>query len=292
MFAPLHTKSEHPPGYGSASVEELLSRARAYGYSAVALTDVENLYGQVRFHCAARVYGIKPITGVELRSGYGPGTLGSKQGRLVLLARDRAGYESLCRIISRRRGQGPSPDDNPTGCLEAKPQGLFFMSDDPSVLNDLLRAGVSAGDVRFLLVRPGGPPAPAGIRVVADTDVVMADPADWNLHVLQVAIRRRQKVSQVTEAESPERSLPDLRSLHRLFQDAPEALAESIRVAEACSFDMTAIRPQSLLFENIEGETPDDRLDRACRQRLEEERRAKKWQDPIYEQRLATELAT
>ena len=65
MFAPLHTKSEHSPGYGSASVEELLSRARAYGYSAVALTDVENLYGQIRFHHAARVYGIKPISGVS-----------------------------------------------------------------------------------------------------------------------------------------------------------------------------------------------------------------------------------
>src|SRR5207249_8366842 len=127
-------------------------------------------------------------------------------------------------------------DDNPIRCLEDEPRGLFFLSDDFSVLSELLRAGVSEADVRFLLVRPGGPPAPAGIKLVADTDVVMADPADWNLHVLQVAIRRRQKVSQVTEAESPERSLPDLRSLHRLFQDAPEALAESIRVAEACRF--------------------------------------------------------
>jgi len=269
MLAPLHAKSEHSPGYGSASVEELLSRARAYGYSAVALTDVENLYGQVRFHCAARVYGIKPITGVELRSGYGPGTLGSKQGRLVLLARDRAGYESLCRIISRRRGQSPSPDDNPTGCLEAEPQGLFFMSDDPSVLSELLRAGVSAADVRFLLVRPGGPPAPAGIRVVADTDVVMADPSDWNLHLLQVAIRLRQKTSEVTEAESPERSLKDPLSLRRLFQDTPEALGESIRVAKACSFDLIAVRPQAPLFENIERQTPDDRLDRVFRQRFE-----------------------
>src|SRR5215472_8173318 len=103
MFVPLHTKSEHSPGYGTASVDDLLRHAAAYGYPAVALTDVENLYGQVKFHHAARLHGIKPITGVELRSGYGPGQLGQKERRLVLLARDEAGYQSLCRIITRRR---------------------------------------------------------------------------------------------------------------------------------------------------------------------------------------------
>jgi DNA polymerase III alpha subunit len=79
-------------------------RAAGFGYPALALTDVENLYGQVKFHHAARLYGIKPITGVELRSGYAAAKLGRKEGRLILLARDRTGYESLCRILTRRRG--------------------------------------------------------------------------------------------------------------------------------------------------------------------------------------------
>src|SRR4051812_40905064 len=103
MFVPLHTKSDHSPGYGTASVEELVRGVAARGFSAVALTDVENFYGQVQYHHAARAWGIQPITGVELRSGYGAHALGSKQGRLVLLARDRDGYRSLCRIITRRR---------------------------------------------------------------------------------------------------------------------------------------------------------------------------------------------
>src|SRR5437879_137978 len=155
MFAPLHTKSEHSPGYGTASVDELLRRAAAYGYPALALTDVENLYGQVKFHHAARLRGIKPITGVELRSGYGPGELGRKERRLVLLARDQTGYQSLCRIITRRRGgssrkaQSSSPDDAPIRCLDAEPRGIFFLSDDTSVLRELLRAGVPAAELRF-----------------------------------------------------------------------------------------------------------------------------------------------
>jgi hypothetical protein len=61
-------------------VEDLLRRAAEHGFRAVALTDVENLYGQVRFHGAARHNGVKPITGVKSRAGYGPGALVRKAG--------------------------------------------------------------------------------------------------------------------------------------------------------------------------------------------------------------------
>ena len=86
-FAPVHAKSEHSAGYGTASVETLVKRCAEFGYPALALTDVENLYGQVKFHYAARAYGVKPITGLELRRGFGSHSVGSKKGRLVLLAR-------------------------------------------------------------------------------------------------------------------------------------------------------------------------------------------------------------
>src|SRR5207248_7141406 len=161
MFVPLHTKSEHSPGYGTASVDDLLRRAAPYGYPALALTDVENLYGQIKFHHAARLLGVKPITGVELRAGYQPATLGRKERRLVLLARDRAGYESLCRIISQRRGER-QPQDDPIQCLESEPRGLFFLSDDAAVIRELLDAGVPRADIRFLLIRPHGAPPAAG----------------------------------------------------------------------------------------------------------------------------------
>jgi len=48
----------------------------AFGLPALALTDVENLYGQVRFRRAAHACGVKPVTGLELRADYRAGTLG------------------------------------------------------------------------------------------------------------------------------------------------------------------------------------------------------------------------
>jgi DNA polymerase III alpha subunit len=57
MFVPLHTKSHYSPGYGVAAVEALVGRVAAHGYAGLALTDVENFYGQVEFHDAARRHG-------------------------------------------------------------------------------------------------------------------------------------------------------------------------------------------------------------------------------------------
>jgi DNA polymerase III alpha subunit len=291
MFAPLHTKSEHSAGYGTASVDDLVRRAAASGYPALALTDMENLYGQVKFHHASRHWGVKPITGVELRSGYGPRTVGRKEGRLVLLARDRAGYESLCRIITRRRGAAEPQDDEPLRCLDAEPRGLFFLSDDAALLRELIRAGVSQADVRFLLVRPGGGPPPADVAAVADADVVMAEPGDRNLHVLLLAIRQRQTVTAVADAEPPQRGLPPPDNLRRLFQGAPETLAESLRVAEACSLDLSRQLPILPVLEYAAEETADARLEQICRQRLQEGRREGKWQGFVYDERLGQELA-
>src|SRR5262245_10071780 len=222
MHVPLHVKSDFSAGYGTARVDELARCAAHHGFPAIALTDVENMYGQVHFHLAARAYGLRAITGVELRRRHSNRFVGDRAGRLVLLARDRAGYESLCRIVTARRRSPAQPSAPPIDCLDANPRGVFFLSDDADVLDALLRLGVSEAAVRFLLVRPGGATARSGVRVVADTDVVMAHPADRALHALRLAIRQRRTVATVTGAESSERSFADVPALRALFDDASE----------------------------------------------------------------------
>jgi DNA polymerase-3 subunit alpha len=128
MFVPLHVKSEFSPGYGTASVEELVRRVSAFGLPALALTDVENLYGQIRFHRAAHAGGVKPITGLELRADYRSGTLGHKASRLILLPRDRTGYESLCRIITRRRGNLRQSEVDPLDLPEGRSRSGVFLN--------------------------------------------------------------------------------------------------------------------------------------------------------------------
>ena len=157
MYAPLHTKSHYSLGDGCTPVDALVERAAALGFPALGLTDVENLCGQVQFHQAARARGVVPITGVELRAGFGPGETGLLEGRLILLARDRRGYESLCRIVTSRRCTSFDSSPDPVRCLDAFPSGLFYLSDDPGVIRRLLAEGVSCDDVRCLVTEPGLP---------------------------------------------------------------------------------------------------------------------------------------
>jgi DNA polymerase-3 subunit alpha len=92
-FVHLHVKSEYSLLESSAFTEEIVSRAKALGQSAVAITDKGVMSGTVAFFKAAKSAGIKPIIGMELRSKlFFDG--------LVLLAKSRKGYKNLIKIAS------------------------------------------------------------------------------------------------------------------------------------------------------------------------------------------------
>jgi len=286
-YSPLHVKSDHSPGLGSATVEEIVRRAARDGLSAIALTDVESLAAQVRFHYAARASGVRPITGLELRRGFHPGSTGARDGRIVLLAKNARGYASLCRIVSRRRDlRAPTPP--PIDCLASSPEDLFFLSDDPPTLAALRAGGVSTDDLRFLLVRPGGSePAPPGLGVVADVDAGFLEPEDRPLHDLLTGIRLGRVAS---AGASGTQELPGPDDWSARFGDLPEALAESRRVAEACSLDLVAWRAAPPRLAAPEGETPFEALDRLVQERFAAGRAAGRWGGEAYVLRLAHEL--
>ncbi|WAS91110.1 PHP domain-containing protein [Nannocystis punicea] len=283
VAALLHVKSEYSLGQGTATPSELVRRAVEYGYSALALTDVETLAGQVEFHHAARAWGIRAIAGVELRDQFVPGELGREQGRLVLLARDPGGYASLCRILTRRRAG--IAGDNVRDCLAARPTGLFYLSDDSTVLSSLLNSGVDPGDVRRL-VRPGDD-SRSPIPGVAAPDVVLLDRHDLELHRVLVAVRTQQRLVDVSDlAAGP---LPEPRSLRRWF-DGP-SLAEASRIADACTFDLAAVRAELPRWHPATASTAEAHLAALARERLAGGRDRGRWRGPAYERRLTHELA-
>jgi DNA-directed DNA polymerase III PolC len=303
---PLHVKSHFSIGLGTASVRELAARAGRDGVPALALTDLENLYGQIQFHHACASAGVRPVTGVELRPGFdGAAREGSVRGRLVLLARDRAGYRSLCRIVSRRRAgpagaAGGAPD--PAASVAGDREGLWMLTDDPAVLERLLADGADPAALGLLLVRPD-PPLPAtaagvgaarahGVRLVADPDAVVLEEADRELQILLTAIRRKETVDRVRRAgaaESPARRLRVPGELHRLYADVPEALAESRRIADSCVLDLRDADPAFPPLD-LGGRTPDEALERLAAARLAAARSRGRCAGPAYDGRLAEEL--
>src|SRR5437870_13775402 len=97
-YAELHTLSNFSFLRGASHPEELVSRAHALGYRALALTDECSLAGSVRAHFAAKECGLQLIHGAELIV---------ENSRLVLLATERASYGSIASLITagRRRSK-------------------------------------------------------------------------------------------------------------------------------------------------------------------------------------------
>ncbi|MBI4582922.1 MAG: DNA polymerase III subunit alpha [Planctomycetes bacterium] len=279
MFVPIRVKSAYSLGLGTAPVEKLVARAAALGLPAMALADIDNLYGAIVFHRLMRERGLRPLIGAELTAGssgrQGPGPWNSAGGAsLVLLARHRRGYENLCRLITHRQLEPERFDLTEALCRHG--EGLLVLSERPETLEPLVEASRRPGDscaldpgaLRLLLVRPGEGVSPETreralleaakrweIPLAADPHIVFLDPTDHPLHRLQAAIRENTVVSRVAArgnadgagglaaAFSPGRFFPGPREFERRFGDVPEAVREAHRLAELCDLDLSRGKP-------------------------------------------------
>ena len=102
-FAELHAHSCWSLREGASSTDEMVDRAVALGYRALAITDHDNLYGAMEYAKAARERGLQPITGCELTLRYevkGEGDTYATS-HLTVLCETVEGYRNLCRLLSR-----------------------------------------------------------------------------------------------------------------------------------------------------------------------------------------------
>lgn len=299
MVIPLHVKSEHSLGLGTSSVAELVDRAVELGIGALALSDLENLYGQVKFHHACRAAGIRAITGVELRPGFGGARpLGSRSGRLVLLARDRSGYERLCSVITRRRA-GRHLGEDPVESVDGDLSGLVALSDDPAVIGRLRARAGKASELRLFVPVTASPAEQRGaveaaralgVAPVADPDVVFAAPEDHELHELRVAMHHGLTISEARRRGLVESADQYLRG-DALQLEAGELQTEAEIVAAACELDLAEARRIFPRRGSDADPDADSALQRISRGRLREGRRGGRWLAGEYERRLENELA-
>src|SRR5437870_10828705 len=91
-YVELHAHSAYSFLDGASLPEELAARAAELGYDALALTDHDGVYGSLEFAHAAKAFGLRPITGVELSLAGG--------AHVTLLVETPAGYANLCRLLT------------------------------------------------------------------------------------------------------------------------------------------------------------------------------------------------
>src|SRR5580704_11350119 len=121
MYVELHARSAFSFLEGSSLPEELMSACARFSMPAMALLDTDGVYGAPRFHIAAKKLKLKAHIGAEV-------TACSPRGkfRLPLLVASRAGYQNLCRLITKmklraKKGEGAVQKEE----LEEHAQGLI-----------------------------------------------------------------------------------------------------------------------------------------------------------------------
>ena len=144
-FVHLRTHTEFSVVDGTLRIDDAVRAARADGQGALAITDLSNLFGAVKFYKACRSAGVKPLIGADLWLAPEGGE--KQPSRLLVLAQGRDGYHNLCELLSRawtkhvHRAQAWVPWDE----LAAHAGGLIALSGaDAGAVGQALLAGDGA----------------------------------------------------------------------------------------------------------------------------------------------------
>ena len=278
-FVHLHVHSPYSFLDGASPVERLLRKAKDLGMTAMALTDHNCLTGAVRFYDKAREMGIKPIVGAEVDvEGY----------HVTLLAQDLTGYSNLCHLLSEAHLSRPVNLPMATGDMLAKcSDGLIALSGcSKGKIPSLVAKGRSAEAreaVHFYKgVYPGRfyielayHPSSSGKHlvhrlaelagetstpVVATNDVHYAEMEEYAAHELLTAIRLIVPVDQLPGPRTVEQYLKSPAEMASLFRDVPEAVSNTLDIAERCNLDLPLGVPKFPSFQVPEGHSPQSYL--------------------------------
>ena len=289
QFVHLHLHSEYSLLDGACRIGKLLARCEELGQTAVAVTDHGNMFGAVEFFKAAKAAGIKPIIGCE--AYVAPRTMSDKQKsdensqHLVLLCKNETGYQNLIYMISKGWMEGfynrPRIDkelikehaeglvalsacmfgeiaaklrqNDFTGALEAAMwyksvfgEDYYLEMQDQGIAD---QKGINAGIMKIA--------KRLGIKVVATNDVHYVDKSDARSQQILVCIQTNTNVNDPTAMEFPTKEfyLKSETEMAERFAFAPEAVSNTLEVAEKCNFEFEFGRTKLPHFEVPEGYT-------------------------------------
>ncbi len=272
-FTHLHVHSEYSLLDGQSRIERLIEATKAGGMDALALTDHGGMYGSIEFYKACKAAGIKPIIGVE---GYSVPSLEEKTGRyeynhLLLLAKDQVGYHNLLKLTTLAHTKGyqarPRIDKK---MLAAHAEGLIVTSgclsgEIPELLlkGDLNGARAAArwyldvfGPENFYIevqdhAAPDSPQVKlnpmlydlsreTGAPLLATNDLhyVAASDAEAQDVLLCVQTGKTLDEPKRMKFDSQHYYLKTPDEMARMFPELPEALTNTMRVAEMCNVEI------------------------------------------------------
>ncbi|NOX60088.1 MAG: DNA polymerase III subunit alpha [Planctomycetes bacterium] len=298
-FAHLHLHTHYSLLDGATRIAPLMERVKAMNMPAVAMTDHGNMFATVEFYKAALDAGVKPIIGSEFYiapdSRFNKEYPGRKQSsyHLLLLAMNRTGYENMLRLSSLAYLEGfyykPRIDKE---VLRELSEGLIctstclggeipqaFVSKDRSAAESLAKEYLSIfGPDRFFVELQDHGIAEQrvlnpelvemadrlGVATIATNDVHYLDEGDVEAHDILCCINTGKLVSDENrfKFETGEFYLKSPQQMAELFPQHPEALSNTLLVAEMCNLDFEFNKRYAPVYEVAPSTTPEAELSR------------------------------
>jgi DNA polymerase-3 subunit alpha len=322
-FVHLHVHSVYSLLQSTIRLPQLLEKARSYRLPALALTDHGNLFGAIEFYDQAYSLGIKPIFGCELGIEKGEaedaGELRSPRqaNHVVILAKNRRGYENLVRLLTLAHGKGWQGEPGVSrdllldhhqglillsgcrrgdiaGCLLAEDRELarrraarylevfgrarFFIEVQPPLTDEHRRLNGALVDLARAM----------DLQVVATANSHLLDPEDGEVLRILAALRQGLTLEEVAFVSTS--AFPSPEAMKAEFSHLPEAIANTLAIAERCNLDLELGKVRLPRFPLPRGQTAQAVLAEQARSGLCE--RLQKGTPPPsrYSQRLDREL--
>ncbi len=330
-FVHLHLHTQYSLLDGAIRHEELFELARKYKMPAVAMTDHGNMFGAVEFYQKALKYGIKPIIGCEIyvapgsRLDKSPPPKGtSTYHHLILLVKNSTGYRNLCKLVTAGHLEGfyykPRIDKE---LLREHSEGLIALS---ACLNGEIAYNLNRGrtekalevaeeyrdifpDRRFFLeLQDNGIEEQRVVNkglieigkslnlpLIATNDCHYLRKEESKAHDVLICIQTGKTVQATDRLKfsTDQFYLKSPQEMEEAFKDVPEAIANTIEVAERCNLELDLGNPQLPDFILPEGEDVDSLLDKESSHGLEKRLAIDEIEDDAwahYSERLEREL--
>ncbi|RKZ23896.1 DNA polymerase III subunit alpha [bacterium] len=267
-FVHLHLHTYYSLLDGAVSIEKLGERLKELGMDCVAMTDHGNLFGAIEFYKAMTEHGIKPIIGMEAyvaKKSMEEKNSDEENYHLVLLARNEEGYRNLMKLSSIGYLEGfyykPRIDREVlrkyskgliglSSCMKGEIPSLI-LAGDPDTARDRAKEYMEIFDGNFYLeiMRLGLEgerevneelikiSRELDIPLVATNDVHYIYPEDHTMHDVLLAIQTGKELEDEERLRFSTREvyLKSPEEMQELFRDIPEAIENTVKIAEECN---------------------------------------------------------
>ena len=296
-FIHLHTHSHYSLLNALPKIDDLVAEAKKNSMSAVALTDAGNLYGAIEFYQTCKKKGVKPILGVDFYVAVRTrkdmqGGIDNRRTRLVLLAKNYDGYKNLIKLVTDSYFEGfyykPRIDKE---LIEKYNKDLICIA--PSFSSDISQAVKARnidkakeaidfykkvyGEENFFIEITRHPEIEGhealmqqliklaketNTQIVAGHDVYYLHPEDKSARDTLMLVNTSGDMSDRSSNEEEDFSFISSEKAEELFRDIPEALDNTIKIADMCNLEITLGKWYFPKFVVESGLSHDDELKR------------------------------